>query len=95
MRVRFTPSARTQFLSHIAFIRSDNRSAAAVFRTRTEKTLKRLETFPDLGRRLPEFPDLPHREVIVPPYRFFYRVVEDTVWIVGVWHGAQLPDKPR
>ena len=57
--------------------------------------MKRLETFPDSGRRLPEFPDLPHREIIVPPYRFFYRVVEDTVWIVGVWHGVQLPDEPH
>jgi len=95
VRVRFTTSARTQFLSHIAYIRSDNRSAAARFRKRAEKTLKRLETFPDSGRRLPEFPDLPHREIIVPPYRFFYRVVEDTVWIVGVWHGVQLPDEPH
>ena len=79
----------------MAYIRSDNRSDAARFRKRAEKTLKRRETFPDSGRRLPEFPDLPHREIIVPPYRFFYRVVEDTVWIIGVWHGAQLPDKPR
>jgi hypothetical protein len=32
--------------------------------------------------------------VIVPPYRFFYRVKENVVWIVAVWHGAQLPDRP-
>lgn len=95
MRVRFTPSARTQFLSYIGYIRGDNPSAAARFRKRVEKSLKRLATFPDSGRRLPEFPDLPHREIIVPPIRFFYRVVESTIWIVGVWHGAQLPDKPR
>ncbi len=46
------------------------------------------------GRRLPEFPDLPFREVIVAPYRFFYRVKEKTVWIVAVWHIAQLPKEP-
>ncbi len=33
-------------------------------------------------------PDSRYREVIVPPYRFFYRVKEDVVWIVAVWHGA-------
>lgn len=51
--------------------------------------------FPHSGRTLPEFPDLPFREVIVAPYRFFYRVKGKTVWIVAVWHGAQMPDKPR
>jgi toxin ParE1/3/4 len=28
------------------------------------------------------------------PYRFFYRVVDDTVWIVAVWHARQLPQEP-
>lgn len=43
---------------------------------------------------MPEFPDISHREVIVAPYRFFYRVKGDTVWIVAVWRGAQLPVNP-
>jgi plasmid stabilization system protein ParE len=43
---------------------------------------------------IPEFPELPHREVIAAPYRFFYKVVTKTVWVVAVWHGAQLPQKP-
>jgi len=30
----------------------------------------------------------------VAPYRFFYRVKGDTVWVVAAWHGAQLPDEP-
>ena len=41
---------------------------------------------------MPEFPELPYREVIVTPFRFFYRVKGDIVWIVGVWHSAQLPE---
>jgi plasmid stabilization system protein ParE len=57
--------------------------------------LRRLERFPESGRVLPEFLDLPYREVIVAPYRFFYRVVDRTVWVVGVWHGAQIPEEPR
>jgi hypothetical protein len=40
---------------------------------------------------VPEFPELRYREVMVVPYRFFYRVKGDVVWVVGVWHGAQLP----
>jgi hypothetical protein len=26
--------------------------------------------------------------VIIPPYRFFYKIKGDGVWIVAVWHGA-------
>ena len=95
MNILFTPSARLQFLEAIAHIRRDNPAAASDFRDRAENRLSRLKEFPESGRLLPEFPDLPFREVIVPPYRFFYRVKDETVWIVAVWHGAQLPNEPR
>ncbi len=95
MTVRFTPSARTQFLAALAYIRRDNPTAAGQFRRRAERILRRLERFPDSGRVIPEFPELPYREVIIAPYRFFYRPEGDIVWTVGVWHAAQLPDEPK
>ncbi|HEX9732415.1 MAG TPA: type II toxin-antitoxin system RelE/ParE family toxin [Thermoanaerobaculia bacterium] len=91
MRLLFTPSGRDDFLDIIDYIRRDRPMAAERFRQRAEKILSRLESFPESGRRIPEFPDLPHREVIVRPYRFFYRIAGETVWIVAVWHGAQIP----
>ncbi|MCF8128526.1 MAG: type II toxin-antitoxin system RelE/ParE family toxin [Deltaproteobacteria bacterium] len=94
MKVKFTPSARTQFLSALSYIRKDKPSAAAGFRNRAEEILRRLEAFPESGRIIPEFPELPYREVIISPYRFFYKVKVDVVWIVAVWHGAQLPKEP-
>lgn len=94
MKVKFTPSARIQFLEGLEYIRHDSPSAAEEFRKKTEAVLRRLEEFPESGRSIPEFPALPQREVIVRPYRFFYRVVGKTVWIVAVWHGAQLPGGP-
>ena len=94
MKILFTPTARTQFLSAISCIRRDKPSAATRFRQRAENSLKRLLEYPESGRPIPEFPELPHRELIVPPYRFFYRVENDIVWIITVWHGAQLPDRP-
>lgn len=94
MTVQFTPAARLQFLSALAYIRQDNPSAAIRFRNKAELGLRRLEKFPASGRIIPEFPELPYREVIVAPYRFFYRVEGRFVWIVAVWHGAQLPGVP-
>lgn len=95
MRVRFTLSGRLQFLSALDYIRQDNPEAARKFRLRAERSLRRLRRFPESGRKIPEFPALPHRELIVPPYRFFYRVQGKVVWVVAVWHGAQLPGEPK
>ena len=94
MRVKFTPSARAQFFSALSYIRKDKPSAATNLRNRAEKILRRLEDFPESGRIIPEFPELPYREVIISPYRFFYKIKDDVVWIVAVWHGAQLPKTP-
>jgi toxin ParE1/3/4 len=94
VKVQFTPSARAQFLSALSYIRKDKPSAAVSFRNQSEKILRRLEDFPESGRTIPEFPELPYREVVISPYRFFYRIKNKYVWIVAVWHGAQLPKEP-
>ena len=94
MEVLFTPSGRLQFQSAIQTIRSSNQAAARKFRLQAEKSLKRLARFPESGTVILEFPELAYREIYVKPYRFFYRVRNGAVWIVAVWHGAQLPDQP-
>ena len=59
---------------------------------RVEKALRRLERYPKTGRTIPEFPELPYRELVFPPYRFVFRVQDNEVWIVAVWHSAQSPE---
>jgi toxin ParE1/3/4 len=95
LKVRFTPTGRAQFLEAIIHIYRDNPSAAVNFREKTEKALSRLKKYPGSGRLIPELADLPFREVIVRPYRFFYKIRGDTAWIIAVWHSAQLPEEPR
>jgi plasmid stabilization system protein ParE len=81
-------------LTGLAYIQRDNPTAARKLRVRAERSLRRLIRYPESGRLIPEFPDLPYREVIVAPYRFFYRIEGKFVWVVAVWHGAQLPEEP-
>ena len=52
------------------------------------KFTERLRQFPESGRHLPEFPNLPHREVIVDSYR--YDSDSDKVKVVAVVHGRRL-----
>ena len=54
-----------------------------------------LREHPHAGHAIPEFPELPHRELSAPPCRVFYRVVDDTVWIVAVWHAWRRPGRPE
>ena len=54
--------------------------------------LDHLLDFPHSGRPIPEYPDVPHREVLVNPFRFFYKVDGDTIEVFDVYHQAQLPE---
>ena len=94
MRIRFTTAARRQFLAAMAFIADDKPSAARRYRAKAEKSLRKLGRFPNSGRTISEFPELPFRELVIGSHRYFYRVEGKTVWIVAVWHGAQSPKKP-
>ena len=95
MDVLFAPSARVQFLHAIETIQRNNRAAARKFRLKAGSALKRLARYPHSGAAVLEFPELPYREIYVKPYRFFYRVGADVVWVVAVWLGAQAPDDPE
>ena len=94
MAVKFTPSARNHFLAALTYIQRDKPSAVVNFRNRAEAILRRLEKFPESGRVIAEFPELPYREGIVLPYRFFYKIKGDIIWIVAVWHGGQIAKMP-
>ncbi len=48
---------------------------------------------PQSGRMVPEYEDQQLRELIVFPYRMVYRVRQDRLDIIAVFHGAQrLPE---
>ena len=95
MKIRFTPSAETELLSAVKYIKNDNPEAALKFLKKADDLLHRLENHPLSGRTIPEFPGLPYRELLVLPYRFFYSIENKTIWIVAVWHTAQIPIEPK
>lgn len=84
MKVLFSATAERHFLAALDYIRREKPSTAQSFRDRALRSLQRLKDFPESGRHIPEFPDRPYREVVVAPYRFFYRVRDDVVLIVNV-----------
>ncbi len=95
MRVRFTPQAERQFFEALRYLLQQDPARAATVHRRAEAVVDLLREHPLAGHVIPEFPDLPHRELPVAPYRFFHRVVDGTVWIVAVWHARQRPERPE
>jgi addiction module RelE/StbE family toxin len=74
------------------FIARDSHQYARHQVERLHESAERLRQFPESGRHLPEFPDLPHREIIVDSYRVIYRYAAEieAVFVVTVFHGRRL-----
>jgi len=72
------------------YIATDSPFYARLQIERIFKSVERLNSFPESGRRLPEFSYLPHREFIVGAYRCIYRVEQTCVYMVTVVHGSRM-----
>ena len=72
------------------YIRRDRPLAADRLFDRVERALRGLLDFPNSGRRIPGYDDEIHREILVPPFRFFYRIEGDTIVVDDVYHEAQI-----
>ena len=77
------------------YIALDNVGAAARLVEKVFAATDRLARFPNLGRRVPELPDLPYRELIVFPCRVIYRLEAGKVFIVLVTRGQRLVEEHR
>ncbi len=75
-----------------AWIAKDSPAAAKRLVQRIFKRLERVEMFPLSGGFIAEDDRQIYREVIQGNYRVIYRVSDDTVIIVAVYHAARLLD---
>jgi len=78
------------------YIANDSQNYARQQMERIWQSAQRLCQFPESGHRLPEYPQLPHRELVVGNYRVIYRhdSQKDEVIVVTVTHGARRLGRP-
>lgn len=97
MKLRFAPRATAQYTAALVYLTEQNPQAALRYFNTAEAALARLRSFPMLGSYTREYAHLSVRQVIVEPYRFFYVIDQrrNTVWVIDVWHVAQIPDEPQ
>ena len=88
-RLIWTEPALRDLESLAEYIALDKPEAARTFVRKVVRATERLVAFPKSGRVPPEIPDLPYREIIVPPCRVFYRIDHQTVFVIHVMRGEQ------
>jgi toxin ParE1/3/4 len=94
MNLRFSAPAEAAYAAAFFYLFERSPTAALRFEQEVERAFDRVGRHPNLGHYIPEYPAAPYKEIIVLSHRFFYRVVKQTIWVVGVWHGAQIPAEP-
>ena len=87
----WSPAARDDLHDIVVFIARDNPERAMSFGYQLISETDRLQTFPRLGRVVPEYGTDNLREIIVRPYRIVYRVNHQhaVCEIARVWHSAR------
>ena len=96
MRVYWTPEAIARLHDIESHIAEESPLAAKRVAARLVNRTRQLATVAHSGRRLPEYPDTPLRELLERPYRIIYRVIDEEVQIVTMMHYRQrLPKHPH
>ncbi len=93
--VRWTPQAADDLAAITNFIAPDSPYYASLFAIDVIRAVERLQAFPRSGRVVPEaqMPDI--REIVLGNYRIVYRIQDDVVIVLTVWHGSRWLDPSR
>jgi toxin ParE1/3/4 len=83
--------AEEDFRHLIDFIAKDSRSRAAAFGGALLDDIEQVARFPRSHRIVPEIGLPSVRELIFPPFRIIFRIGDDRIEIVRIWHAARGP----
>ena len=91
-RLIWTTQALEDVEAICQFIARDAPRYAQVFATQVFEAVERLQTFPKSGRSVPEVGQENIREIIHGNYRIIYRLTNDVIQILTVYHSARRLD---
>ena len=91
MTLAWRPRARADFRSQIAYVAERNPSAAVRLQDAVLHGLDLLDMFPSMGR-ITGRPDVRQFQISGAPYIVAYRVVDEGILILRLFHVAQ--DRP-
>lgn len=89
MRVHWTNTALGHLLSIYEYIGQDSPAYADRIVDKLTRRSEQIKAFPGSGRRVPEYDRDDIREVVEKPYRIIYRIREEQIDVLAVFHSSQ------
>lgn len=93
--VIWTPQAADDLEAIAEHIAMDSPHYASLFVMDVLAAIERIAGFPRSGRVVPEIRNPAVRETVLGNYRIIYRVREELVEVLTIYHGARLLDPSR
>ncbi|PKP56497.1 MAG: type II toxin-antitoxin system RelE/ParE family toxin [Candidatus Altiarchaeales archaeon HGW-Altiarchaeales-2] len=90
INVRWSKSSIEDLKSIYEFIALDSPQYALLFKDRIFEIIEHLETFPNMGRQVPESDDPDVRELFYKNYRIIYQIKKGYLEIIIVIYGSRL-----
>ncbi len=91
-KIEWTTRARKDLRDIYEFIARDSSRYAQIQIENIQNAVSNLASFPLMGHKVPEFPHLPYREILIGNYRVLYRFDKEKsrVIVMSVVHGRRL-----
>ena len=88
--IRWTLQALDDVEAIANYIARDSTHFAQMFAVRTFEAVRRIQRFPESGRIVPEIKKKDIREILLGNYRIIYRVKDNLIEILTVYHSSRL-----
>lgn len=90
-RIVWSRLALSDLRDLVRYIAKDDRNVAKRFGDLIVTKVESLQSFPRIGRMVPEYREDRLREIIIAPYRVVYEIDDQsmTLFILRIWHGAR------
>ena len=76
----------------LSYISKENPHRALKFLDKIDKSISNIDFFPEKGRKIPELETHNlgnYRELIISPWRIFYKVDKKIIYIIGIIDGRR------
>ena len=90
-RIVWSRLALSDLRDLVRYIAKDDRDVAKRFGDLIVTKVESLQSFPRIGRMVPEYREDRLREIIIAPYRVVYEIDDEavTLSILRIWRGAR------
>ena len=88
MKVRYTPRARGDLAAIYAYLDERSPNGARAVKARIERRIARLAEFPFVAP-VTEVPGVYELTLLRYPYKIYYRVEQDEIWVLHIRHAAR------